>query len=36
MQKPYNNLNQLYLSTLDEVYNLYEFENNPRGFAERK
>lgn len=36
MQKPYNNLNQLYLSTLDEVYNLYEFENNPRGFAERE
>ncbi|MCF2858485.1 thymidylate synthase [Pseudoalteromonas sp. SMS1] len=36
MQKRYNNLNQLYLNTLDEVYNLYEFENSPRGFAERE
>ncbi len=36
MLNQYNNLNELYLSTLDEVYNHYEFENSPRGFSERE
>ena len=36
MLKQYKNFNELYLSTLDEVYNHYEFENSPRGFSERE
>ncbi|CAK2045449.1 thymidylate synthase [Vibrio crassostreae] len=36
MKKPYDNLNQFYLDTLDYVYHHYDFKNTPRGFAEQE